>query len=129
MRLEDARDYLALRRIAANPWETVRFRKTRRPGQTLAVQLRESAPLALRGDSNDFHIFHRIFLRDEYRLERLPARLGDVLDLGANVGLFAARIAPRARRVFCYEPVPANFAQLERNVAPLANVEAFREAA
>jgi len=129
MRLEDVGDYLALRRIAANPWETVRFRKTRKPGQTLAVQLRASAPLALRGDSNDFHIFHRIFLRDEYRLAQLPAQLGDVIDLGANVGLFTARVAPRAKRVFCYEPVPANFSQLERNVAQLPNVTAFREAA
>ncbi|MBS1216609.1 MAG: hypothetical protein H6R20_1583, partial [Proteobacteria bacterium] len=39
MRREDVGDYFALRRIAANPWETVRFRKTRRPGQTLAVQM------------------------------------------------------------------------------------------
>jgi FkbM family methyltransferase len=129
VRPEDFGDYLALRRISANPWQTLRFRKTRRPGQTLAVKLRQGSSIALRAESNDFHIFHRIFLRDEYRLMRLPARLGDVLDLGANVGLFAARVAPRARRVFCYEPVPANFAQLERNIAPLANVAAFREAA
>lgn len=39
MRREDGGDYLALRRIAANPWETVRFRKTRRPGQMLGVRI------------------------------------------------------------------------------------------
>ena len=76
MRLEDVGDAFALRRNAANPWETLRFRKTRRPGQTLAVRLRDGALL---------------LLRDEYRLARLPARLGCVVDLGANVGLFAAR--------------------------------------
>jgi len=128
VRPEDLGDYLALRRIAANPWQTLRFRKTRRPGQTLSVRLRQGASLALRADSNDFHIFHRIFLRDEYRLDALPARLGCVIDLGANVGLFAARIAPRAERVLCYEPVPANFAQLERNVAGFAHVQPFRAA-
>jgi FkbM family methyltransferase len=128
LRREDVGDYFALRRFAANPWETVRFRKTRRHGQTLAVQMRDGATLLLRGDSNDFHIFHRIYLRDEYRLARLPARLGCVIDLGANVGLFAARVAPRAERVICYEPVPANFAQLERNVAGFANVAIHREA-
>ncbi len=128
MRPDDFGDYLALRRISANPWQTLRFRKTRRPGQTLSVELRCGAPLALRADSNDFHIFHRIFLRDEYRLDELPARLGCVVDLGANVGLFAARVAQRAERVLCYEPVPANFAQLERNVAGFAHVQPFRAA-
>jgi FkbM family methyltransferase len=128
VRPEDFGDYLALRRISANPWQTLRFRKTRRAGQTHCVRLRDGAPLALRAESNDFHIFHRIFLRDEYRIEELPARLGCVIDLGANVGLFAARIAPRAERVLCYEPVPANFAQLERNVAALAHVKPFRAA-
>jgi len=76
LRLEDVGDAFALRRNAANPWETLRFRKTRRPGQTLAVRLRDGALL---------------LLRDAYRLARLPARLGCVVDLGANVGLFAAR--------------------------------------
>jgi FkbM family methyltransferase len=128
MRPEDVGDYLTLRRVAANPWQTLRFRKTRRPGQLLSVQLRQGAALTLRGDSNDFHIFHRIFLRDEYRVEKLPARLGCVVDLGANVGLFAARIAARAERVLCYEPVPANFAQLERNVAGFAHVKTHCEA-
>ena len=93
MRPEDFGDYLALRRISANPWRSLRFRKTRRPGQTLDVKLRQGASLALRAESNDFHIFHRIFLRDEYRLDALPEKLGCVIDLGANVGLFAARSA------------------------------------
>ena len=109
MRLEDVGDYFALRRIAANPWETVRFRETRRPGQTLAVRLRDGALL---------------LLRDEYRLARLPARLGCVVDLGANVGLFAARIASRAERVVCYEPVPANVAIHREAVA--SEAEALR---
>ncbi len=128
MRTADFGDYLALRRISANPWQTLRFRKTRRPGQLLSVKLRQGAALALRADSNDFHIFHRIFLRDEYRVDELPARLGCVVDLGANVGLFAARVASRSERVLCYEPVPANFAQLERNVSAFAHVKPFREA-
>ena len=91
------------------------------------MKLRQGASIALRAESNDFHIFHRIFLRDEYRLDALPARLGCVIDLGANVGLFTARIAARAERVLCYEPVPANFAQLEKNVAA-PHVQPFRAA-
>jgi FkbM family methyltransferase len=128
VRLEDLRDWWTLRRLAENPWETVRFRETRRPGQVLEVRLRARPPLHLRADASDFHVFHRIFLRDEYRLARLPARLGCVLDIGANVGLFAARIAPRAGRVVCYEPVPENFAVLRQNLAAWPSVTAHCEA-
>jgi hypothetical protein len=48
MRPEDVGDYLTLRRVAANPWQTLRFRKTRARHCACA-----RAP-ALRGDSNDF---------------------------------------------------------------------------
>lgn len=124
VRLEDLRDWIALRRIAENPWAVVRYRKSHREGQVLAVRLRDAGTLELRGGRADFHMFHRIFLRDEYRLrETVAGRLECVVDLGANVGLFAARIAPLARRVIAYEPYPAHFAQLVKNLAGRSNVE------
>jgi FkbM family methyltransferase len=124
VRLEDLRDWLALRKIARNPWQVVRFRKSHREGDVLQVKLRDAAPLELRGGRADFHMFHRIFLRDEYRLRSaVPALLDCVVDLGANVGLFSARIAPSARRVIAYEPYPAHFAQLVKNTAGRTNVE------
>lgn len=130
MRLEDVRDWLRLRGLASNALEVVRYRKGRRDGAgDLSVRLREGRALQVRRDCQDFHVFHRIWLRDEYRLARLrPGALGCVVDLGANVGYFAARVAPLARRVICYEPVPDNFRVLARNVEGLENVEIVRAA-
>lgn len=123
MRLDDLGDYFRLRRIASNPWEVLRFRKERSQEASLAVRRRDGPPLHLRGGHADFHFFHRIFLRDEYRLDALGS-LGDVVDLGANVGLFAARAAAVARRVVSFEPSPAIFEQLALNVGKLENVSA-----
>jgi FkbM family methyltransferase len=129
VRLEDVRDWLALRRLAENPWAVVRYRKTHREGQVLGVRLRDAAPLELRGGRADFHMFHRIFLRDEYRLRSVVGgQLGCVVDLGANVGVFSVRIAPFARRVIAYEPHPELFGQLVKNLGGRRNVEAVQAA-
>src|SRR5262245_14629723 len=96
----------------------MRFRKRQREGLELEVRMRQGGPLRLRGGRADFHMFHRIFLRDEYRLRALlAAPLECVVDLGANVGLFSARVAPLARRVIAYEPFPESFARLRANLA------------
>jgi len=44
-----------------------------------------------------------------------------ILDLGANVGGFAAWASQRWPRsvIHCYEPLPDNFALLQKNLAPL----------
>jgi FkbM family methyltransferase len=130
VRLEDVRDWLRLRGLARNAYEVVRFRKRRRGAERdLGVRLRDGRTLRVRRDCQDFHVFHRIWLRDEYRLARArPRALGCVVDLGANVGYFAALAAPLARRVICYEPVPDNFDLLLYNTAGLANVESVRAA-
>ena len=134
MRLRDATDYLRLRKVATRPGRVVRFRKTHRDGQELTVTFRPGHPLAghavtLQGGRSDVNTFRTIWLDDEYRLARLPAGgVGTVLDVGANVGLFAVRAAALARRVVCYEPVPANFARLSANTAALVHVEAVNEA-
>lgn len=119
---EDIRDWLVLRSRVANAWEVVRFRKKGRRGDVLEIQYLDEPPLYVRGETNDFHMFHRINLRDEYRLA------GDsgwdcVVDLGGNVGLFAARAARMARRVVTYEPIADNFECLRRNCDSRPNVE------
>src|SRR4029453_2860118 len=129
MRIEDLSDYLRLRRLGENPWEGLRLRKRSGGEQGLHVRFRDGRRLELRGGSRDFHIFHRIFLRDEYRLDACsPGSLDCVVDLGDHVGLFACPPAPLARRVICYEATARNFKRLERNVAGLENVVAVREA-
>ena len=52
---------------------------------------------------------------------RLAERLGAtrMLDVGANIGVYAAYLStlPRMARLDCFEPAPEAFAELERNVA------------
>ena len=129
MRPEDFFDYLSLRKLAENPWEIVRFRKNQRAGETLEVRFRGAPPLFIRGGLSDFHMFHRIFLRDEYRLaERAPASWECVVDVGANAGIFSTRVSRIAKRVISYEPVPGHFEQLSRNTRGIAHVTAVPKA-
>ena len=127
MRVEDVTDYFKLRRFTANPAEIVRFRTRHHAGDRLCVQFLHAPPVDIRGGCADFHMFHRIFLRDEYRLNGL-SDLSCVMDLGANVGMFSTRAAMIARRVIAFEPFPANFESLRKNVANRPNVEAVCEA-
>lgn len=110
-------DYLQYRRWVTNAWEMTRTRRHHRAGQTLVAQLRDGRTLNLRGGTQDPSVFHEIFVRDVYRIQhRDHTPLNTVLDLGGNCGMFSARIAPLARSVFAYEPVPSNFEQLKQNV-------------
>ncbi|RZB36717.1 MAG: hypothetical protein SRB2_01796 [Desulfobacteraceae bacterium Eth-SRB2] len=123
MRIEDISFYFILRRMAENPWEIVRFRKKRKKEKILEVKMRDGCNLFIRGVYNDFHMFHRIFMRDEYHISEIPpGRWKCVVDVGANVGMFSARVSGITRRVIAYEPFPENFAWLERNVATRSNV-------
>lgn len=77
----------------------------------------EGARLLLRPESFDFPIFGEVWLRDVYRLARLPRPIGTVVDLGANVGLLSTRVALLgAERVIAVEPVAENRALLARNL-------------
>jgi len=125
MHLKDLRTYLQLRRIARNPWETIRFERHAVDGQLHVVQLAGGPYLYLRPGQEDFEAFEEIYLKDRYRTAKPPAGgFGVVVDIGGHVGLFAARVSRLAARVICYEPQPANFACLARNVAACLNVDA-----
>ena len=127
MKLRDFRDYFTLRRMTANPWEIIRFRKAQRSGRTLEVRMVDGPPLFIRGGLHDFHFFSRIYLRDEYRLSGY-SDWECVVDLGANVGLFSARASTISQRVIAYEPVPMNFEQLRLSTRFCRNVVAVKTA-
>jgi FkbM family methyltransferase len=129
MRLEDVTDYFRLRSLTTNPWEICCFRKGQKLGQTLVVKFRNKPHLYLRGGMSDYHMFHRIFLRDEYRLAAVPLRSWEcVVDLGANVGIFSSRVSELARKVFSYEPFSGNKEQLEKNLKPCENITVIHKA-
>ncbi len=74
-------------------------------------------------------MFHRIFLRDEYRLAGVPLQSWEcVVDLGANVGLFSSRVSELACKVFSYEPFQGNREQLEKNLKTRENITVIHKA-
>ena len=76
----------------------------------------QNSSIALRPIDTDFFTFEELFLRDAYRLDDHHEPLGDVIDLGANIGLFSVRVAPFAKRVIAIEPVADNLAIARRNI-------------
>jgi FkbM family methyltransferase len=123
MKLEDIANYWTLRKQTRNPFSIVRFRKNGKAGDDLRVDYIDRPPLFLRGGTEDYHVFHRINLRDEYRLGT-PKGWRCVVDIGGNVGLFAARTALLAERVITCEPVSINFERLQKNCSGYPHVEA-----
>ncbi|MEM7412600.1 MAG: FkbM family methyltransferase [Myxococcota bacterium] len=127
MKLSRLGDVWRLHRLLENPAEVRRARR-QREGE-IEVRFRDGRRLWLRGGYSDYHVFDRIFLRDEYRLDEVPGRWGTVVDLGANVGCFSCRILPRVDRLIAYEPDPHNFELLRRNLADAKDAVAVPEAA
>lgn len=61
-----------------------------------------------------------IWMRGEYDLPGYVPQPGwRVLDVGANVGIFAMLAASRGAHVVCYEPTPQTHERLRRNTATL----------
>jgi FkbM family methyltransferase len=78
-------------------------------------------------------LFQEIWLRGIYSPPGFEIRRGDVvIDVGANIGVFAAFAASRAPevKVYAYEPFPGNVEWLQRNMkeSGLANVNIRAEA-
>jgi FkbM family methyltransferase len=117
----------AIRRLDRAP-ELVRcaWRISNWPNLTarfLGVSNRYPASLQLRGgprvllpNFEDVTTAWAIFCRDEYDVD---GREQVIVDLGANIGLFAIRAltAAPAARVFCFEPYPESAGRLRANLA------------
>jgi FkbM family methyltransferase len=80
-------------------------------------------PVAARRRSSDLDVFHQIFVEREYQCLDHVEEPTLIIDLGANVGYSAAYFLSRHQKciVLAVEPDPANFALLQRNVAPYGN--------
>lgn len=61
--------------------------------------------------------------RYRYWVYRNIPRRRTMIDVGANIGIFARPSAQIFERVICFEPVESNFAALQLNVGGLSNVE------
>lgn len=83
--------------------------------------------LYYRPGTSDPHLIYKILLCTGLSAEYVfPPKLqaGVIFDIGANIGAASVLLAERfpAARIFSFEPVPENFALLERNVAKAPKV-------
>ena len=129
--------YLAnIRRVIANPlaFYVALAAKLIPKLHTRPVRLRLKDDKVLEiGDFWSLFIFDEIFIKRDYEPRLVMERrdVKNIIDVGANIGLFSLRakqIWPDAR-ILAFEPDPTNFARLERLVAlnRLADVAVFNE--
>jgi FkbM family methyltransferase len=84
------------------------------------VRTRSGCAAELRGGASDWWIFLEVFVFGIYRRVAGDVQRSQVIiDIGANVGLFALYAASlnRNAQIHAFEPFPANFKQMERNLA------------
>lgn len=101
--------------VTTTPWAVLRGEATRR-GTTATYRLRDGGgPVSLQ-HGRDLEALFEVFVRGEYEppgplAQRLgPDRTLRILDVGANVGMFAAWAGRRwpAATISCVEPDPSN---------------------
>lgn len=115
---QNLRYYLKARRHFQEPLELIKWRHYKGPDRETHHRLKDGRELCFRAGTMDRHIVWSVFLKDVYRLESLPPEpLDTLIDIGAQIGSFSLRVAPRARRIIAFEPVPENHALAARNLS------------
>lgn len=103
------------RREVSN-WVPVLLRvATRQPVTDL--RLRSGSTLTAPPSADLWNHFNDIWLRSCYTSRHPLPNGGDVIDIGANVGIFSLLAAPTADRVIAFEPLRQAFRQLQANAA------------
>jgi FkbM family methyltransferase len=129
MRFKDISDYYKLRKICKNPYQVLNFRKVRDSNSQLTVKFKDGHKIFIQGGTDQYHTFHRIYLRDEYRVNQCgPERMKCVIDLGGNVGFFSTRMSTVAKKVICCEPIKSNLDFLKLNRNGRKNIEVVEKA-
>jgi FkbM family methyltransferase len=83
-----------------------------------AVRFDNNVRMFLRPNTSDKWVIQETILQDDYRLQAMNLKNATVVDLGANIGVVSISAAARgASHVYAYEPAPANFELLQKNVA------------
>jgi FkbM family methyltransferase len=99
--------------------------RCRASGRVVVLRLRNGASVAVQTRSSDMLALREVILRNRYPLAR--PQYGLVVDIGAHVGLFTARICARASRVVAFEPTQRNFKLLQTYCrSPRQNLEVHR---
>jgi len=117
MRPKELLELPAVWRTMRSPLRYLLARRGARGAAGAEVELRGGIVARLRDGTRDGHVFHRIFIGDEYRLRELDLEGGWVVDVGAHGGFFALRAAMAGARVLCVEPAPVNLELLRAQIA------------
>ncbi len=96
----------------------------------IAWRSRSGKVFVTAGDGSSFPV-REIFLHDEYRLESLSPAPAHILDIGANVGVFALRATELfpGVRISAFEPSPRAYELLVQNLrtnSALGKIDAHR---
>lgn len=121
------RSIIGLTRAIGN-WPRALVDHLRLSNAPYLCHVRNGGTFEVRGGTDDRHVIFEVFVGGIYPFPVCP---GDtVVDIGANIGCFSVWSGLRGARVFSFEPFPANFAILQRNVARnrLQNVRLFQMA-
>ena len=113
-------------------WPAYLFGRLQRAGKDdlSTFRLRNGQVITLKSEAR--FTLNEIYLDHVYDVPGVDlARCASVLDIGANVGLFALYVASQSPRVnlHCFEPEPRNFELLERNLqANRVRAQAYQRA-
>lgn len=74
-----------------------------------------------------FIMFFQCVVADQYHAKKFLKKNAVVIDVGANAGMFSVMAANISNdgRVYAFEPSPATFSILEKNIAEYPNIQAF----
>jgi FkbM family methyltransferase len=104
-------------RVFRHPLRTMGLKYYKGAPKLQELELLDGRSLWLRVGTSDRSIVWEVFLKDNYCTERIEGRLACVVDIGAQIGLFSLKMAPRADRILMFEPEPENFKLLSRNLS------------
>jgi FkbM family methyltransferase len=111
-----AKSLMAAERFA-NPLHVLRKRMFANPQDTMTIVDR-SSKISCLCNVGSYHMFGETWYSHVYDVPGLPIRPDDiVLDIGANQGFFTCYAASKGAIVYAFEPVPALYERLLRNVA------------
>jgi len=111
-----AKSLIAADRLA-NPLHVLRKRMFANPKDTMTIVDKASKVHCL-CNVGSYHMFGETWYSHVYDVPGLPIRPNDiVLDIGANQGFFTCYAASKGAIVYAFEPVPALYERLIRNVA------------
>lgn len=85
--------------------------------------------MSFRVNTMDFHTIANVMYADEYDLPLSFCSRDMIIDVGANIGCFAAMCLARgSKRVWCVEPDKQNFALLKKNLGGFRGVRLVNRA-